>query len=73
MFKYFYCRPEESLSEHGTERPISSKHKFNRQEKLRMLALRRHLDNLAGEVLEKEHIVQTTRLVVLFEKKNLGL
>ncbi|XP_071804990.1 cilia- and flagella-associated protein 74-like [Asterias amurensis] len=53
--------PEESLSEHGSDRPSSAKQKFSRHEKLRMLALRRHLDNLAGQVLESEHIMQTTR------------
>ena len=60
----FPHRPEESLSEHGSDRPSSAKQKFSRHEKLRMLALRRHLDNLAGQVLESEHIMQTTRLVV---------
>ncbi|XP_022101858.1 cilia- and flagella-associated protein 74-like [Acanthaster planci] len=53
--------PEESLSEQGSDRPSFAKQKFSRHEKLRMLALRRHLDNLAGQVLESEHIVQTTR------------
>ncbi|XP_038060641.1 cilia- and flagella-associated protein 74-like [Patiria miniata] len=53
--------PEESLSEQGSDRPSSAKQKFSRHEKLRMLALRRHLDNLAGQVLESEHVVQTSR------------
>eukprot|EP00057_Strongylocentrotus_purpuratus_P024403 XP_011678877.1 PREDICTED: uncharacterized protein LOC763377 [Strongylocentrotus purpuratus] len=53
-------RPEESLlDENGTK--TSPTQKFSRDDKLRMLALRRHLDNLDGQLLDQENIVDTTR------------
>ncbi|XP_030843009.1 cilia- and flagella-associated protein 74 [Strongylocentrotus purpuratus] len=52
--------PEESLlDENGTKQ--SPTQKFSRDDKLRMLALRRHLDNLDGQLLDQENIVDTTR------------
>ncbi|XP_071479048.1 cilia- and flagella-associated protein 74-like, partial [Diadema antillarum] len=52
--------PEESLREKSTK-PSSAKKKFSRDDKLRMLALRRHLDKLDQQLLDQESIVDTTR------------
>ncbi|XP_070561828.1 cilia- and flagella-associated protein 74-like isoform X2 [Ptychodera flava] len=41
--------------------PLTSQQKITRQEKLRMMALRRHLDQLSEKVLDTEYLVTKTR------------
>ncbi|XP_071839784.1 cilia- and flagella-associated protein 74-like isoform X2 [Apostichopus japonicus] len=54
---------EETISEHDQDNtPVSAdSEQFSRQERLRMLALRKHIDSLSNEVSNKESQVQTTR------------
>ncbi|XP_078697450.1 cilia- and flagella-associated protein 74-like [Branchiostoma floridae x Branchiostoma belcheri] len=58
-----YSEEEESLT--GEEReggpPITEKQKHTRSEHIRMMALRKHLDQLSEKVLEKEYQVQKCR------------
>ncbi|CAH1239266.1 Hypp5775 [Branchiostoma lanceolatum] len=58
-----YSEEEESLT--GEEReggpPITEKQKQTRSEHIRMMALRKHLDQLSEKVLEKEYQVQKCR------------
>ncbi|XP_041480750.1 cilia- and flagella-associated protein 74-like [Lytechinus variegatus] len=53
--------PEESLLDENGTKPSETLKKFSRDDKLRMLALRRHLDNLDRQLLDQENIVDTTR------------
>nr|XP_054769266.1 cilia- and flagella-associated protein 74-like [Lytechinus pictus] len=53
--------PEESLMDENGTNPSETLKKFSRDDKLRMLALRRHLDNLDCQLRDQEDIVDTTR------------
>lgn len=60
---FFLSFSEETISEHDQDNtPVSAdSEQFSRQERLRMLALRKHIDSLSNEVSNKESQVQTTR------------
>ncbi|XP_013404073.1 cilia- and flagella-associated protein 74-like, partial [Lingula anatina] len=52
---------EEVYARSGGDFPKTTEQRINRQEQLRMLHLRRYLDQLSEKVLEKDYIVQKTR------------